>query len=283
MDDLINICKHRGFVFPAAEIYHGPAGFFDYGPYGVELKNNIKRQWWMDMVHRREDIVGIETPIVAPAAVWQASGHIEGFSDPMVDCRSSKVRYRADQVFWGRAETQEGVEVGYVTVLESEAMLDEANASAAKLAKKQGVRGALRPIELRDLTTVPPELYSKIPSPATGEPGALTLPPRQFNLMFRTSVGATASEDAANSVAFLRPETAQGIFVNFGTVQRTNRMKVLKRYMYICAYMLYVWIMRFHSSHYRSRLESRKSGSPLETKSRLGTSYFARGNSSRWR
>ena len=95
MEDIVNLCKRRGFIFQSSEIYSPMAGFYDYGPLGVELKNNIKKIWWRDMVQRREDIVGLDSSIIASPAIWQASGHIEGFSDPMVDCRQSKVSYFA--------------------------------------------------------------------------------------------------------------------------------------------------------------------------------------------
>jgi hypothetical protein len=126
MDDLTNLCKRKGFVFQSSEIYSPMAGFFDYGPLGVELKNNIKKLWWRDMVQRRDDVVGLDSSIIASPAIWQASGHIAGFSDPMVDCKQSKLRFRADQVFWGRLETLEGVEGCYVSIMESDTMVEDA-------------------------------------------------------------------------------------------------------------------------------------------------------------
>ena len=222
MDDIVNLCKRKGFVFQSSEIYSPMAGFFDYGPLGVELKNNIKKLWWRDMVQRREDMCGLDSSIIGASAVWQASGHVAGFSDPMVDCKQSKLRYRADQVFWGRLETESGEEACYVSVLESDKMTEDATKAAMKKAKKEGVAGPYKPLVLRDLTEATEDIYAKIPSPATGEAGHLT-PPRDFNLMFQTNVGP-ASDSA--SVAYLRPETAQGIFTNFANAQRTARMKV---------------------------------------------------------
>lgn len=140
----------------------------------------------------------------------------------MVDCKESKLRYRADQVFWGRLETESGDVVCYVSVLESDTMQEEATSNAMKIAKKEGVKGPFLPIQLKDLTEASPDIYPLIPSPATGQPGSLT-PPRDFNLMFQTNVGAMSD---ASSVAYLRPETAQGIFTNFANVQRTARQKV---------------------------------------------------------
>jgi len=222
MDDIVNLCKRKGFVFQSSEIYSPMAGFFDYGPLGVELKNNIKKVWWRDMVQRREDMCGLDSSIIGASAVWQASGHVAGFSDPMVDCKQSKLRFRADQVFWGRLETETGEEACYVSIIESDTMTEDATKAAVKKAKKEGVAGPFKPLVLRDLTEAPEDIYSKIPSPATGEAGHLT-PPRDFNLMFQTNVGP-ASDSA--SVASLRPETAQGIFTNFANAQRTARMKV---------------------------------------------------------
>ena len=186
------------------------AGFFDYGPLGVELKNNIKKLWWRDMVQRRDDVVGLDSSIIASPAIWQASGHIAGFSDPMVDCKQSKLRFRADQVFWGKLETVEGVEGCYVSIMESDTMLEDATKAAMKKAKKAGIPGPYKPLVLADLTEAPTDIYSRIPSPATGEENHLT-PPRDFNLMFQTSVGAMSD---ASAVAYLRPETAQVIHLS---------------------------------------------------------------------
>jgi len=154
------------------------------------------------------------------------TGHVAGFSDPMVDCKKTKLRFRADQVFWGpvKLEGDSSDEVVcYVTVMESDTMQADAKKAAKKLAKAKGVKGPFQqPIELKELVEAPEEIYSQIPSPGSGEPGDLTTP-RDFNLMFQTSVGALAD---ASSTAYLRPETAQGIFTNFAAVQRSARMKV---------------------------------------------------------
>lgn len=221
MDSIISLCRRRGFIFQSSEIYGGVNGFFDYGPLGVEMRRNIKDAWWRDMVQRRDDMVGLDCSIIMHPDVWKASGHIEGFSDPMVDCKESKNRYRADQLFWGTAVV-DGETIGYVSVLESESMQSEADAAADKLKRKLQKQGTLAPVELRDYTEAEPELYEKIPSPATGEPGSLT-PPRDFNLMFETHVGALRD---ASSVSYLRPETAQGIFANFKNVLDTSRVKL---------------------------------------------------------
>ncbi|CAM9861843.1 unnamed protein product [Ascophyllum nodosum] len=222
MDDLVGLCKRRGFVFQSSEIYNGFAGFFDYGPLGVELKKNIKNAWWRDVVQVRDDIVGLDSSIIANPRIWEASGHVAGFCDPMVDCKESKLRYRADQLFYGKVEAEDGDELGYVSVLESGTMQQEAEAAAEKMKRKASKQGALKPVELKDLSLISEEELALVPSPATGTPGALT-PPRAFNLMFQTSVGAMSD---ASSVAYMRPETAQGIFTNFKNVQQSARTKV---------------------------------------------------------
>ena len=210
MDEVINVCKRRGIIFQSSEVYGGFAGFFDYGPLGVELRANIKKAWWQTMVHRRDDVVGLDSSIIGSPQVWKASGHVDGFSDPMVDCKVSKLRYRADQLFWARAEV-DGELLGYVSLMETDDMQTLATEAAEKLKRKAGMQGKLTVSEVKDYTEASPDERELIPSPATGEPGSLTAP-REFNLMFQTNVGAMS--DAA-SVAYLRPETAQGIFTNF--------------------------------------------------------------------
>ena len=101
MEEIVALCKRRGFIFQSSEIYGGINGFFDYGPLGVELRKNIKDAWWEDMVRRRDDVVGLDSSIIMNPEIWRSSGHVDGFSDPMVDCRESKMRYRADQLFCG--------------------------------------------------------------------------------------------------------------------------------------------------------------------------------------
>lgn len=221
MDGLVSLCKRRGFIFQSSEIYGGINGFFDFGPLGVELKNNIKQCWWKDFVHGREDMVGLDASIIMHSKVWQASGHIEGFSDPMVDCKESKMRYRADQLMFAPVIVG-GETIGYVSVLEDESMQREADEKANDLKRKLGKQGALEPVVLKDYTNAKPDEYALIPSPATGKPGSLT-PPRDFNLMFQTYVGAMRDETA---ISYLRPETAQGIFADFKSVVDTSRVKV---------------------------------------------------------
>src|SRR5262249_32353879 len=154
MDKLVSLCKRRGFIFPSSEIYGGINGFWDYGPLGVELKRNIKDAWWHDNVHARDDMVGLDSSIIMHPKVWEASGHLGGFSDPMVDCRVTKERYRADQLFVFRYEisiSKPGesrpaellISLTGGTPEDAQSGLDE---RVSKLARK----GAL-PIKLKDL------------------------------------------------------------------------------------------------------------------------------------
>ena len=221
MEQLTALCKRRGVIFPSSEIYGGLNGFFDYGPLGTELKKNIRDQWWKDFVQRREDVVGLDSAIILHPEVWVASGHVGGFSDPMVDCRESKMRYRADHLLFARV-TVEGEELGYVSVIEEEDAVAQAEEKANALKRKAARQGELDPVQLREFTEAEPHEYEKIPSPATGKPGSLTAP-RDFNMMFKTHVGPV---EASGSAAYLRPETAQGIFTNFKNVVDSSRVKV---------------------------------------------------------
>ncbi len=221
METIVALCKRRGFIFQSSEIYGGLNGFFDYGPLGVELKKNIRDCWWNDMVRRRDDVVGIETSIIMHPKVWEASGHVAGFSDPLVDCKVSKQRFRADQLFWSPVVV-DGKTVGHVSALESEKTAAELQAAAESFKRKKAIVGTLTPVAVKDFTEATAEEVPLIPSPATGEPGSLTAP-RAFNMMFQTNVGAMTD---ASSVAYLRPETAQGMFVDFKNVVDTGRVKL---------------------------------------------------------
>lgn len=221
MATIEGLCKRRGFIFRSSEIYGGFNGFFDYGPLGAELKNNIKQAWWKDFVHRRDDVVGLDASIIMHPNVWRASGHVDGFSDPMVDCKESKLRFRADQLFFAEVKVDSET-IGYVSVLEDENMQRDAEEKAAELKRKLARQGSLGEIVLKNYMDAKPFEYELIPSPATGKAGSLT-PPRDFNLMFQTYVGALRDETA---VAYLRPETAQGIFADFKNVVDTSRVKL---------------------------------------------------------
>eukprot|EP01040_Poterioochromonas_malhamensis_P001594 gene1594-1688_t len=198
------------------------AGFYDFGPLGVELKTNLKRIWWKNMVQSRDNMYGLDSSIIASPKIWEASGHISGFSDPMVDCKESKLRYRADQVFWAAVRNFADEILFYITVVESDDTLRDATLLAEKLIASRGLKQKLQPLQLTDLTNAPQDIYHLLPSPATGNIGTLTYP-RDFNLMFQTSVGALSDN---SSVAYLRPETAQGIFTNFIALQRATRAKI---------------------------------------------------------
>jgi glycyl-tRNA synthetase len=164
MEKIVSLCKRRGFVFQSSEIYGGLNGAWDYGPLGVELKRNLKNYWWQVTVHDRDDVVGMDGSILTHPAVLRASGHVEGFSDPMIDCRTCKAHLRSDQ-----------------------------------LVEKKGVKQCPN-CGGKDLTA-----------------------PRQFNLMFETHVGAATDE---SSIAYLRPETAQSIFVQFKNILEVSRKKL---------------------------------------------------------
>jgi len=227
MSDIVSLCKRRGFIFQSSELYNGFAGFYDYGPLGVEMKRNIKDTWWRTFVQSRDDVVGIDTSIIANPAIWKSSGHIDGFSDPMVDCKETKLRFRADQLFWSPvySSASPSTILTYVCVQEDSpsAMLQAAKKQAKRILKSLGVsdKPDAERLSFKDLTEASEAELSLIPSPSSDKP-TLT-PPRDFNLMFQTSVGALSSETSA---AYLRPETAQGIFVNFKNARETGRARV---------------------------------------------------------
>jgi len=222
MDDIVALCKRRGFIFPASEIYQGINGFWDYGPLGIELKNNLRDAWWNRMVRTPPlgpdgeplQIVGVDTSIIQNPRVWEASGHVGGFNDPMVDCRQTKARYRYDhlQVFRSKVDAS----------LPMFAFMSGEPEVALKKLKKLGQRGAIENFEELPLSALPVDQLSRVVGPDVTDAGTLT-EPRQFNLMFKTYVGAIQSED---NLAYLRPETAQGIFLNFKNVVDTMRVKV---------------------------------------------------------
>lgn len=221
METLVAFCKRKGFIFQASEIYGGLNGFFDYGPLGVELKNNVKQIWWHDMVHGRDDMVGLDSAIIQHPKVWEASGHVATFNDPMVDDKESKMRFRADHLMWAKVVVA-GETIGCVSILKGEGYVEALNDMADKMKRKLQKQGAMEPLAIKPFTEATVEETPLIPSPATGNPGSLT-EARQFNLMFKTQVGALAD---ASSMAYLRPETAQGIFTNFKNVLDTGRMKI---------------------------------------------------------
>ena len=225
MDKLVSLAKRRGFIFPSSEIYGGINGFWDYGPLGVELKRNIKDAWWHDIVHARDDMVGLDCSIIMHPRVWEASGHVGGFSDPMVDCRACKGRFRADQlncdlVVFEKGEGEGAPARHYFTTIGSiEEVKEKLQPKLDKLFKRNKRSATHHTVPFLQID---PAVRQEFPCPACEEVGTLT-EPRSFNLMFKTNVGAL--EDAS-SIAYLRPETAQGIFANFRNVVDTGRVKL---------------------------------------------------------
>ena len=190
MDKIVALCKNRGFIFAGSEIYGGLANTWDYGPLGVELKNNVKKAWWKKFVQENPYNVGQDAAILMNPQTWVASGHLSGFSDPLMDCRECKERFRADKLIedWCQQESVELPKpIDAFTQQEMKDFIEEHN----------------------------------IPCPSCGKHNFTDI--RQFNLMFKTFQGVT--EDAKNTV-YLRPETAQGIFTNFVNTQRTTRRKL---------------------------------------------------------
>ena len=230
MEKLVALCRRRGFIFQSSEIYGGINGFWDYGPLGVELKRNIKDAWWEDNVERRDDIVGLDCSIIMNPRVWEASGHVDGFNDPMVDCRESKGRYRADQLQVIHSydvdegmESESKAELLFAFLDNDEDSRQRALRKAKNQIKKSG--GGTFNANAPSLAFLAPELKGReeqVVGPDAKSPGTLT-EPRQFNLMFQTYIGATQSNE---SIAYLRPETAQGIFANFQNVLDSTRLKV---------------------------------------------------------
>jgi glycyl-tRNA synthetase len=184
VDTVVSLCKRRGFVFPSGEIYGGTRSAWDYGPLGVELKENIKRQWWKAMVTQRDDVVGLDSSIILPRQTWVASGHVGTFSDPLVECLSCHKRFRADHL-------QEAV------------------------AAKASAKGSGEPVDPDSVA------MTDVACPSCGTRGRWT-EPRDFNMMLKTYLGVVEDE---SGLAYLRPETAQGIFLNFLNVMNSSRKK----------------------------------------------------------
>ena len=199
---IISHCKEYGFIFPSSEIYDGLSAVYDYGQWGSELKKNVKDYWWKSMTNMYENIVGIDAAIFMHPTTWKASGHVDNFNDPMIDNKDSKKRYRVDHLIEAKADE-----------LEKDGKKPEADALLAemdKLLASEDFAGLKKLIEDR-----------KIKCAVSGTSNWTDV--RQFNLMFSTELGSV-TDDA--SIIYLRPETAQGIFVNFLNVQKTGRMKI---------------------------------------------------------
>jgi glycyl-tRNA synthetase len=244
MEKIVALCKRRGFIFQSSEIYGGLNGAWDYGPLGVELKRNLKDYWWRCMTQMRDDIVGFDGSILMNAAVWKASGHVDTFSDPLVECLLTKKRYRADQI-----EPQSGIAYYYEGFFDSTARrAQEPNqnppppvqvlqtipfsvlipkgkpqASADKIAKQYYVSRGFAEVAIESLKLEKPPEELKDTNKFNPENGAQLSESKVFNLMFKTYVGATEDE---SSVTYLRPETAQAMFVQFKNVLEVARKKL---------------------------------------------------------
>ena len=203
LDTIVSLAKARGFIFQSSEIYGGLSAVYDYGPLGVELKRNIQNTWWKDMTQRHENIVGVDAAVFMHPKVWEASGHVGGFNDPMIDDKQSKKRYRADMLI-----------EDCILKLEKDGKKEKA-AEIQELLDTSGTRKNLTE-DLYDII-----IENEIKAPDSGAFDWTEV--RQFNLMFKTAFGATSSEDDG---VYLRPETAQGIFVNYKNILDTCRVSV---------------------------------------------------------
>jgi glycyl-tRNA synthetase len=226
MEKIVSLCKRRGFIFQSSEIYGGLNGFWDYGPLGAELKRNIKECWWRSMTQLREDVVGLDASIIMHPKIWEASGHTSTFSDLMVDCLLTKKRFRADQVepqsgtayfYTGASGGNGGKESkdAFSVLIPTGKHAEYARKVARQFYQQRGIENPAllgeRTEEVNDTTRYNPEN------------GSLLTEPRPFNLMLKTYVGPVES---AENIAYLRPETAQAIFVQFKTTLEVSRQRV---------------------------------------------------------
>jgi glycyl-tRNA synthetase len=201
LQDIIGHCKEYGFVFPSSEIYDGLGAVYDYGQYGVELKRNIRDYWWRSMTQMHDNIVGLDAAIFMHPTVWKASGHVDNFSDPMIDNKDSKKRYRVDHLIEGFVENLDKEKADALIASMETLLADDDFAGLKKLIEDNSIK-----------------------CPISGTCSWTDV--RQFNLMFATEFGAVASDNPDDNKVYLRPETAQGIFVNFLNVQKSGRMKI---------------------------------------------------------
>ena len=233
MEKLVSLCKRRGFLFQSSEIYGGINGFWDYGPLGVELKRNIKEAWWQDMVTSHDELTvadgapsthemtGLDCTIIMHPQVWKVSGHFDLFCDKMVDCRETKGRYRFDQLR-GRWVEAKGKRVFVTTLAETEHEDEDLQRRALKAFRLRNKDADQLTWHGEVMSLEKIDDISAVFAPEAKEVGTLT-EPRDFNLMFPTTIGALAGEEGR---AFLRPETAQGIFVNFKNVVDSTRVRI---------------------------------------------------------
>ncbi|MEM9586201.1 MAG: glycine--tRNA ligase [Planctomycetota bacterium] len=233
MDKIVSLCKRRGFLFQSSEIYGGIQGFWDYGPLGVELKRNLKDAWWRDMVSGHNELkqlagapgtfemTGLDCTIIMHPQVWKCSGHYDLFHDSMVDCRESKKRYRFDQVR-GRWVEYQDKKAFVSTLAEAAEELDDVRRRGMKFFKLRNKDADKLTVSDESLSLDQLDNTTQVLAPDAKSLDTLT-EPREFNLMFKTTLGALGGEEDA---AFLRPETAQGIFVNFKNVVDSSRVRV---------------------------------------------------------
>jgi glycyl-tRNA synthetase len=232
MEKIVSLCKRRGFIFQSSEVYGGLNGFWDYGPLGAELKRNVKEAWWKSMTRDREDVAGLDASIIMHPMIWKASGHVDTFSDPMVDCLLTQRRFRADQV-----EPQSGTVYKYSGAYSKQTSWSsnrpfevlirkgENAEKARKVARLFYTQGVSEKMVTQETLQLLNERTEEVENSRRYNPenGSLLTEPRPFNLMLQTYVGPIQSED---NIAYLRPETAQAIFVQFKNVLETSRQKV---------------------------------------------------------
>ncbi|MBQ5665805.1 MAG: glycine--tRNA ligase, partial [Akkermansia sp.] len=228
MEKIVSLCKRRGFIFQAAEIYGGLNGCWDYGPLGVELKRNLKDYWWRVHVQERPDIVGMDGSILTHNSVLVASGHVGGFCDPLCDCLLTKERLRADQIpaqsgvayWWKGAARKDG---SWSTKKEFSMLVEGTDDKSAKAARKGALQyysqiagKGTQPADLELIEESTEEVTDSVRyNPANG---SLVTEARSFNLMFKTTIGATSDENDPASTGWLRPETAQSIFCQYKNI-----------------------------------------------------------------
>jgi len=219
VEKIVSLSKRKGFVFQSSEIYGGLNGCWDYGPLGVELLNNIKAEWWKAMTYR-EDVEGLDAAILMHPKVWEASGHVENFTDPMIDCKQCKARFRLDTLGEGIADKRK--EKIFRAFKEKENDFSESDKE--KIENILGSEDSLNEKfeAILELSNVAPSFLEEVNCPQCGNKGTFT-EPRSFNLMFKTFLGPVEKTDNA---IYLRPETAQGIFVNYLNVQSASRQKL---------------------------------------------------------
>lgn len=216
IEKLVSLAKRKGFVFQSSEIYGGLNGCWDYGPLGVELLNNVKHEWWKAMTYR-EDVEGLDASILMHPKVWEASGHVDNFTDPMIDCKQCKARFRVDTLSEQISEKKKKKALEAVKELVKE-NVDKQNILEDVFKNHEDLESRFESL----MEKIGEDLLSTLNCPNCGTQNSFTAP-RNFNLMFKTFLGPVEQE---GNVIYLRPETAQGIFVNFLNVQGSSRQKL---------------------------------------------------------